>query len=118
MAKVNGGNNKAVPGSTVCETLACAHVAFYRSYRLNTKIADAGCCIPSTRILPASRSPPIFPTTDVRICVRVCIYVCVRARVYVAEFLCALSANKHQIEFLEFTISDYATKNIIFMVIL
>lgn len=34
----------------------------------------------------------------------------------VAEFLCALSANKCQIEFLEFTISDYATKNIIFMV--
>lgn len=33
-----------------------------------------------------------------------------------AEFLCPLSANKHQIEFLEFTISDYATKNIIFMV--
>ncbi|CAN0015180.1 unnamed protein product [Pylaiella littoralis] len=32
------------------------------------------------------------------------------------EFLCPLSANKHQIEFLEFTISDYATKNIIFMV--
>ncbi|CAM9396614.1 unnamed protein product [Scytosiphon promiscuus] len=32
------------------------------------------------------------------------------------EFLCALSANKHQIEFLEFTISDYVTKNIIFMV--
>lgn len=33
-----------------------------------------------------------------------------------SEFLCPLSANKHQIEFLEFTISDYATKNIIFMV--
>eukprot|EP00752_Nemacystus_decipiens_P009038 g8069.t1 len=32
------------------------------------------------------------------------------------EFLCPLSANRHQIEFLEFTISDYATKNIIFMV--
>lgn len=32
------------------------------------------------------------------------------------EFLCALSANKQQIEFLEFTISDYVTKNIIFMV--
>lgn len=32
------------------------------------------------------------------------------------DFLCPLSANKHQIEFLEFTISDYVTKNIIFMV--
>ncbi|CAM9154511.1 unnamed protein product [Ectocarpus sp. 12 AP-2014] len=32
------------------------------------------------------------------------------------DFLCALSANKYQIEFLEFTISDYVTKNIIFMV--
>lgn len=39
-----------------------------------------------------------------------------RSRAIGAEFLCALSANKHQIEFLEFTISDYATKNIIFMV--
>ncbi|CAB1120738.1 unnamed protein product [Ectocarpus sp. CCAP 1310/34] len=34
----------------------------------------------------------------------------------VSDFLCALSANKYQIEFLEFTISDYDTKNIIFMV--
>ena len=41
---------------------------------------------------------------------------CAFLRVGCADFLCALSANKHQIEFLEFTISDYATKNIIFMV--
>eukprot|EP00904_Undaria_pinnatifida_P000989 jgi/Undpi1/10891/HiC_scaffold_3.g01417.m1 len=33
-----------------------------------------------------------------------------------ADFLCALSANQHQLEFIEFTISDYATKNVIFMV--
>ncbi|CAM9620050.1 unnamed protein product, partial [Discosporangium mesarthrocarpum] len=32
------------------------------------------------------------------------------------DFLCPLSANKQQIEFLEFTISDYETKNVIFMV--
>lgn len=38
------------------------------------------------------------------------------SRVMVSDFLCALSANKYQIEFLEFTISDYVTKNIIFMV--
>lgn len=66
----------------------------------------------SRNVGPTLKNAPCVHPTD--LVLRAFVAWC--SRDFGAEFLCALSANRHQIEFLEFTISDYATKNIIFMV--